>query len=66
MFLTAVKDVIEEHGEIEDIETSELVHGGEIMTDVNVSFRSELVAEAVVEKINGEILQGRKLQVKFV
>ena len=49
-----------------DVTAEELIHGGESVTDVFVRFRSELVAEIVKEKIDGEMLEGRKLQVDFV
>ena len=64
-FTTHLRALIEQHGQIEEVMTEELVHGGESTTDVFVRFRSELVAEAVKGKINGELLDGRKLQVDF-
>lgn len=56
---------IEEHAEIEDIVTRELVHGGESVTDIWVEFESEELAETIKEKFDGEIIHERKLQVKF-
>lgn len=44
----------------------EVIHGGESVTDVCVRFRSEIVAEMVRERIEGEMVEGRKLQVTFV
>ena len=57
--------MIEQHGAIEAITAKELVHGGESLTDVSVQCRSELVAEQVKEKIDGKLLDGRRLQVTF-
>lgn len=57
--------LIKQHGAFEEILTEELVHGAESLTDVFVEFRSELVAEAMKEKIDGEMVEGRKLQIEF-
>ena len=65
-FVESLKTLIGQHGEIEKVHTEELVHGGESVTDVYIEFRSELVAEVVKNKIEGETVEGRKLQVKFV
>lgn len=65
-FTTALKAMIASHGvEFEDVMTRELEHGGESLTDVSISFSSELVAELVKDGIDGELLEGRKLQVKY-
>ena len=64
-FIEALKVLIEQHGQIEEVQAEELLHGGESITDVFLKFRSELVAEAVKEKIDGELLESRKLQVTF-
>ena len=39
--------------------------GGEERADIFVRFRSELVAEAAMEKMQGVFLNGRKLQLKY-
>ncbi|KAK6392213.1 hypothetical protein LTR65_003985 [Meristemomyces frigidus] len=65
-FQEAVEKLIDQHGfAFEEITTTEVVHGGESVTDVCVKFRSELVAEVVKELIDGQMVEGRKLQVKF-
>lgn len=64
-FMQALRPVILQHGVIEDVATEDLLHGGESVTDVYVRFRSELVAEVVKANIDGEVVHGRKLQVKY-
>ncbi|KAK5119150.1 hypothetical protein LTR85_007764 [Meristemomyces frigidus] len=65
-FQEAAEQLIEQHGlAFEEVNTKEVVHGDESVTDVFVKFRSELVAEAVKEKIDGEVVGGRKVQVRF-
>ncbi|EMC91244.1 hypothetical protein BAUCODRAFT_319348 [Baudoinia panamericana UAMH 10762] len=64
-FQLAVTKLINVHGASEAITANELVHGGESVTDVFVRFRSELVAEMVKGKIDGVMVEGRKLQVTF-
>lgn len=65
-FQESADKLIEQHGlDFEEVTTVEVIHGGESVTDVLVRFRSEVVAEAVKEKIDGEIVEGRKLQVTF-
>lgn len=65
-FQEAAEKLIEQHGfDFEEITTSEILHGGESVTDVCVKFRSELVAEFVKEKLEGEMIEGRKLQIKY-
>jgi hypothetical protein len=56
---------VKEHGEFEEVITNEVIHGAESQTDVCVKFRSALVAEMVKEKISGETVMRRKLQVRF-
>lgn len=63
--MEAVQTLIEKHSELEDLVTRELVHGGESVTDIWAEFESEETAEAVKEKIDGEIIYEKKLQVKF-
>ena len=64
-FQLAAEELVNEHGGFEEVTTSELVHGAESLTDVYFVFRSEVVAEVVKEKIEGEMVMGRKLQVTF-
>lgn len=64
-FRIAAEALVEQHSEFQQVTTSEIVHGGESVTDVFFKFRSELVAEMVKEKIDGGIVEGRKLQVNF-
>lgn len=63
--MEAIQTLIEKHGELEDLVTRELVHGGESVTDIWAEFESEEIAEAVKRKIDNGIIQERKLQVKF-
>ena len=64
-FTASVKSLIEQHAEIEEMTTEAVNLSGENVTDVYVTFRSELVAEMVKERIDGELFEGRKLQIKF-
>lgn len=64
-FQIAAEKLVEQHSEFQEVTTRELVHGGESVTDVFFKFRSEVVADMVKEKIDGEMVEGRKLQVKF-
>ncbi|KAK3647022.1 hypothetical protein LTR56_008188 [Elasticomyces elasticus] len=64
-FLTAVEAIIMATGEEGDAETAELIHGGESVTDVFYSFRTDLVAGMVMEEIQGQLVDGRVLQVTF-
>jgi len=64
-FIEAAETLIKEHSEIEEVTTSEFEHGEESWTDVYCRFRSELVAGMVKEKIDGEVVYGRKMQVTF-
>ncbi|KAK3718854.1 hypothetical protein LTR37_004770 [Vermiconidia calcicola] len=64
-FTEGLKALIEHHAVFEEITTDELLYGGESVTDVSVRFRSELVAETVKEKVDGAIVEGRKLQVAY-
>lgn len=65
-FQEAAEKLLEEHGQAcEEVTTSDLVHGGESVTHISMRFRSELVAETVKEKIDGEVIEGRKLQIKY-
>ncbi|KAK5738039.1 hypothetical protein LTR17_006282 [Elasticomyces elasticus] len=64
-FLAAAEAIIMATGEEGEAETAELIHGGESVTDVFYSFRTELVAGLVMEEIRGQLVEGRKLQVTF-
>ena len=63
--IESLKTLVENHGEIEEVTTEELVYGDESLIDIFVRFRSELVAEVVKTKIDGELVEGRKLQVNY-
>lgn len=67
-FVEHLKPLLSEKSTMEDIEVTakDLDYGGEMRTDICVKFRSELVAEVAKDKIDGVLLQGRKLQVKYV
>ncbi|KAK5675827.1 hypothetical protein LTS10_011558 [Elasticomyces elasticus] len=64
-FLAAAEAIIMATGEEGEAETTELIHGGESVTDVFYSFRTELVAGMVMKEIRGQLVEGRKLQVTF-
>ena len=64
-FLEAIERLVKEHGQIGEATTSELIHGAESVTDVYIEFPSEMVADMVREKIDGEVLLKRKLQIAF-
>ncbi|KAK5739413.1 hypothetical protein LTR17_005318 [Elasticomyces elasticus] len=64
-FLSAAEVIIMATGEEGEAETVELIHGGESVTDVFYSFRTELVAGMVMEEIREQSVEGRKLQVTF-
>lgn len=66
-FREEAESLLERHGVIfDEVKAGEIVHGGESVTDVSVEFRSEMVAEMAKEKLDGEMVGGRKLQVKYV
>jgi hypothetical protein len=64
-FQQVAEELITKHGGFERFTTEEVVHGGESVTDIFVVLRSETVAEMVKDKIDGEIVAGRKIQVQF-
>lgn len=64
-FNPAAKTLIEQHGSMAAFQTEEHFHGGESVTDVFVQFDDEDEAAVVKEKINGKMVGGRKLQVKY-
>ncbi len=64
-FTGAIKTLIDQYGEIEEILIEEADYGGERASDIFVKFRSELVAEMVKDRIDGELVDGRKLQVMY-
>jgi hypothetical protein len=65
-FREAVEKLIEQHGGFDEMVTTEFDSGGgEKLTDVLVKFSSEEKAELVKDEIDGEIVAGRKVQVKF-
>ncbi|KAK3718321.1 hypothetical protein LTR37_005134 [Vermiconidia calcicola] len=65
-FTKSLKALIEHHALLEEITTDKLFYGGESVTDVYFRFRNELVAEAVKEKVDGAMVDGRKLQVAYI
>ena len=64
-FNRAVKTLIEQHGSMAAFQTEEHFHGGESVIDVFVQFDDEVKAKVIKEKINGEMVGERKLQVKY-
>lgn len=70
-FLPAVRQIVEEIAEVEEMATRELVHGGQSSTDVFVrlggldELGAGLVAEMVREALDGRVVGGRKLRVGF-
>ncbi|KAK5720069.1 hypothetical protein LTR15_007342 [Elasticomyces elasticus] len=64
-FLAAAEIIMAATGEEGEAETAELIHGGESVTDVFYSFRTEVVAGMIMEEIQGQLVEGRKLQVAF-
>ncbi|KAK5137651.1 hypothetical protein LTR08_007946 [Meristemomyces frigidus] len=65
-FQSAAEALIEQKGfDFVEVTAVELEHGGESVTDVFMKFRSEIVAELVRDVIDGEMVEGRKLQARF-
>jgi len=64
-FLPAVTKLIGEIARVEKTGVEEIDHGGESVTDVFVTLRSELMAEMVKEVMDGCMVEGRRLQVKY-
>ncbi|KAK4553299.1 hypothetical protein LTR86_009599 [Recurvomyces mirabilis] len=65
-FKPAIDDLIRRYAEYEKVVTTTMVHGGESLTDVYVYFSSASAAAKVKETIDGEMVEGRKLQVAYV
>ncbi|KAF2485776.1 hypothetical protein BDY17DRAFT_322588 [Neohortaea acidophila] len=65
-FVEAAKQLIRQHGVIEDMAAEELVQGGESVTDVYVRFADEGVAERVKAGVDGSVVLGRVLGVAYV
>ena len=65
-FMKSLGALLERHGVVEeDTWTEETLHAGQNVMDVFIRLRSELAAEAVKYNIDGAMLEGRKLQVKY-
>ncbi len=64
-FTESLKALIERHMEHEEITVVSRDIGGEIVVDVYVRFRSEMVAQAAKGDMDGEMLDGRKLRLGY-
>ena len=64
-FEKAVRLLIDEYADIEGLTTRELDAGGESVTDVFVEFLDQYDAAMVKQRIDGEMVEGRKLQVRI-
>ncbi|KAI7279312.1 hypothetical protein KC345_g5449 [Hortaea werneckii] len=65
-FRTGLEALMEKEG-VESVElmTEETVHGGESVTDVRIRFRDPGQAEMARGKLEGQMVGGRKLQVRI-
>ncbi|RMZ29975.1 hypothetical protein D0859_05911 [Hortaea werneckii] len=65
-FQTAVEALMEQEGvEYVELSTEETVHGGESVTDVRLRFRDPEQVEMAGGKLEGQMVGGRKLQVRI-
>lgn len=64
-FKTSVKEAIEEYGEVRDLMTEQVKDGAEECVDVYAVFRSELVAEVVKDGLDGKLVEGRIVRVRY-
>ena len=64
-FREGVEKLLTEEGvEYVELSTQETVHGGESVTDVRLRFRDPGQAEMARGKLEGQMVRGRKLQVR--
>lgn len=65
-FREGVEKLLKEEGvDYEELSTQETVHGGESVTDVKLRFRDPGLAEMARGKLEGQMVGGRKLQVRI-
>lgn len=65
-FREGVEKLLKEEGvEYVELSTQETVHGGESVTDVRLRFRDPGQAEMARGKLEGQMVGGRKLQVRI-
>lgn len=65
-FEEAMKGLLDVYAAGAELETEEWKHGGESVTDVLARFNSEEQATLIKDQIEGEMVNGRKVQVRFV
>ncbi|CZT17979.1 uncharacterized protein RCC_03818 [Ramularia collo-cygni] len=64
-FKTALRDILDKIGGAEELATDVHDSGGEFYSEITARFVDEEEAGKVLEKINGALCFGRKLQVSF-
>lgn len=64
-FKTALRIILDTVGGAEEFATDVHEAGGEFYSEISARFADEEVAGAVLEKINGFLCFGRRLQVSF-